>query len=103
MEIGAAIGYGMQKFRQAEEALIGTGSLQKRLQKAYVYLLILNPEHHLPSELSEEFRGLREEIKRAPILSDDEAGQLSDQLINMARRVDREYWKWEESARTGSP
>lgn len=96
-EIGAAIGYGMQKFHEAMYALVQPDSLQDRLQSAYASLLLLEPEYHLPKRLRSKFRKLRDEIKRAPNLSNDEAIQLAYQIIEMAREVDKDYWKWEES------
>lgn len=96
-EIGSAIGYGMQKFHEAVDALIYTGGIQERLRQAGVSLFYLKPESHLPDELRSQFLELREEIGRAESLGDEEACQLASRVLEMARSVDREYFKWEDS------
>lgn len=96
-EIGSAIGYGMQKFREAVDALIYTGSIQERLRQAGISLFYLKPESQLPAEVRSEFLELREEIGRAESLGDEEACQLASRVLEMGRKVDREYYKWEDS------
>src|SRR2546421_12347134 len=96
-EIGSAIGYGMQKFHEALDALIWVGSIQERLHQASISLSMLNPDHHLPAELRSEFRELKRKVGRALDLDVEEAAALAGQVLKMARKVDKEYWKWEES------
>lgn len=96
-EIAAGIGYGMQKFEQAVSALTGTQSIQARLESVSLYLSYLAPKSHLPKELRSEFGEVREKLKRAPSLSENDALALASQVLKMARRVDRAYSKWEDS------
>jgi hypothetical protein len=96
-EIGSAIGYGMQKFHEAVDALIWHGSVQERLQRAGISLSMLTPEHHLPARLRSKFSKLVEEVNRARSLNDDDAAALASRVLTMAREVDKEYWLWEES------
>lgn len=99
-EIGAAIGYGMQKFHEAMGALIGLGSIQERLRRAHSQLsqASFKPEHHLPEELRPEFVELLESLGRAERLGDDEAFALAGRVRDMAYAVDRAYFEWEAGA-----
>jgi hypothetical protein len=95
--IGAAIGYGMQVFREAMGALIGLGSIQERLHGAHVRLskAAFKPEHHLPAGLRSDFAELMESLSRAGSLDDDRAYALACQVRDMAEAVDRAYYEWE--------
>lgn len=97
-EIASGIGYGMQKFEQAVSALIESQSIQARLESVSFHLSYLAPESHLPKELCSEFGEVREKLKRAPSLGENDALALASQVLKMARRVDRAYIKWEDSA-----
>jgi len=96
-EIGAAIGYGMQKFHEAMGALIGLGSIQERLRRAHTQLSApqFKPGHHLPEELRTDFAELVEGLDRAEGLGDDEAFALARRVRDMANAVDRAYFEWE--------
>jgi hypothetical protein len=96
-EIGGAVGYGMQVFGEAMGALIGLGSIQKRLRGAHVRLskAALKPEQHLPEELRSDFVELMEKLDRAESLDDDQAYMLALQVRDMAGEVDRAYYAWE--------
>lgn len=96
-EIGAAIGYGMQKFHEALNALIWLGSIQERLHQASIRLSMLTPDSHLPAGLRAEFQELRKKMERAQSISDEEAAAIARQVLEMAHKVNEEYWKWEES------
>lgn len=96
-EIAPSIGYGMQKFTQAVDALAGTQGIQERLERVCFFLSYLAPESHLPKELRPEFGELREKLKRAPSLAEDEARALASQVLRMAREVDGAYYKWLDS------
>ncbi len=96
-EIGSAIGYGMQKFHEAVDALIWVGSMQDRLHQASISLSMLNPDSHLPDELRSEFRELKGKVEQALNLDAEEAAALANRVLEMARKVDKEYWRWEES------
>jgi hypothetical protein len=96
-EIGAAIGYGMQKFHEALSALIWLGSIQERLHRASIFLSMLTPDSHLPAELRSEFRELRNKAEQANSLNDEEAAIIASRVLEMAHKVNEEYWKWEES------
>ena len=95
-EIGGAVGYGMQVFGEAMGALIGLGSIQKRLQGAHVRLSKagFKPEQRLPEELRSDFV-LMEKLDRAESLDDDQAYMLALQVRDMAGAVDRAYYAWE--------
>lgn len=99
--IGAAIGYGMQKFHEAMGALIGLGSIQERLRRAHVQLSqpAFKPEHHLPEGLRADFAELMENLDRAEGLDDDEAFALARRVRDMAGEVDRAYFEWEFRSR----
>lgn len=96
-EAATGIGYGMQKFEQAVDALIGTQSIQERLESVGFFLSYLAPESHLPKELRSEFSEMREKLKRAPSLGEDDARSLASQVLKMARKVDGAYFKWLDS------
>ena len=96
-EIGAAIGYGMQKFHEALNALVWLGSIQERLHRASISLSMLTPDSHLPAELRSEFRELRNKAEQAKSLNDEEAASIASRVLEMAHKVNEEYWRWEES------
>lgn len=96
-DIGAAMGYGMQVFREAMGVLIGLGSIQERLRGAHVRLskAAFKPEHHLPEELRADFFELMEKLDRAESLGEDHAYALACEVRDMAEAVDRAYYAWE--------
>lgn len=96
-EIGSAIGYGMQVFREAMGALIGLGSIQARLRSARSRLskAAFKPEHHLPEKMRSDFAELMESLDRAEGSNDDQAYALACRVRDMAEAVDRVYYEWE--------
>lgn len=95
-EIGAAVGYGMQVFREAMGALIGLGSIQERLRGAHIRLskAAFKPEHHLPEEMRGDFAELMKSLDLAEGLGDDEAFVLACRVRDMAGEVDRAHYEW---------